>query len=114
MYLPPMDAATKESAIHLLDQYDVPADGRNDFFYKNGPLEKHRYVGYSINPADATGAKDIMWFACVGNINSVRIDPFTGDLVIAPDKPGDKVVDLPLKDGMQRYSHLFSFSDAAE
>jgi hypothetical protein len=60
MYLPPMDAATKESAIHLLDQYDIPADGRNDFFYRNGPLEKHRYVGYSINPADATGAQDTM------------------------------------------------------
>ena len=114
MYLPPMDAATKESAIHLLDQYDIPADGRNDFFYRNGPLEKHRYVGYSINPADATGAQDTMWIAYFGNINSVRIDPFTGDLVIAPEKPGDKVADLRLKDGMQRYSHLFSFSDAAE
>jgi hypothetical protein len=63
-----------------------------------------------MRPAHRTPCR----IAYVGSINSVRIDPFTGDLVIAPEKPGDKVADLRLKDGMQRYSHLFSFSDAAE
>ena len=52
-----------------------------------------------------------MWMAYMGNTDSIRIDPLTGALEMAPSKPGDTVRDLPLKYGMERYSHLFSFSN---
>ncbi|MES2467351.1 MAG: hypothetical protein V4675_08630 [Verrucomicrobiota bacterium] len=113
MHLPPVDEATLASATRLLDEHGIPEGQRKKKFFEwAGLVGKHRYVSYIVNPADPAGTRDTMWMACMGDTDSVRIDPLTGALEMTPRMPGDAVLDLPLKDGLERYSHLFSFSTA--
>lgn len=110
MYIPPIDAESNAKAKELLAKHGIPPAMQKSMLKEAGAISKYRYISYNVNPEDPTGTQDSMWIAYVSRMDSLTIDPLTGDMAIKPSSPDDDIATLPIKEGLARYSHLFSLS----